>query len=152
MPANRRSPIDTWVGEAACSSRDAGLSWEGVTCSADGRVASLNLSALGASGPLEALSPLTALTDLRLASNNFSGATWRLVQECFGVPLPPAAVCCWGVLGLSSPHCCSVEYRHTSYWDVEQHMAQADHPGPQRQQIHWRVALFNNSPAGLILR
>ena len=44
-------------------------------------MASLNLSALGASGPLEALSPLTALTDLRLASNSFSGAALRLAQE-----------------------------------------------------------------------
>ena len=74
MPANRRSPLDTWAGEAACSSGAEHASWEGVTCTADGRVASLNLSAMGASGPLEALSPLTALTDLRLASNNFSGA------------------------------------------------------------------------------
>ena len=74
MPANRRSPLDTWAGEAACRSAVAHSSWEGVTCSAEGRVASLNLSALGASGPLDALNPLTALTDLRLASNNFAGA------------------------------------------------------------------------------
>ena len=74
VPSNTRSLLDTWAGGAACSSGVTLSSWEGVTCSADGRVASLNLSSLGASGRLEALSPLTALTDLRLASNNFSGA------------------------------------------------------------------------------
>ena len=88
MPAYRRSPLDTWAGEAACSREGAQSSWEGISCSADGRVASLNLSAMGASGPLEALSPLTELTDLRLASNNFSGAALRLLQEYSSVYSP----------------------------------------------------------------
>ena len=55
-------------------------------------MASLNLSALGASGPLEALSPLTALTDLRLASNNFSGAASAWCQSAPVRPFPAAGI------------------------------------------------------------
>lgn len=47
-------------------------SWERVTCYA-GRVVSVDLHAVGASGRLDGFGRLTELTVLRLTENNFSG-------------------------------------------------------------------------------
>ncbi|KAK9831310.1 hypothetical protein WJX81_001003 [Elliptochloris bilobata] len=61
----------TWVGEV-CSGPNT-TSWLGVTCSG-GRVTAVDLSGLGISGPLDGFGQLTALTDLQLARNRFSGS------------------------------------------------------------------------------
>ena len=60
-----------------CGSGGASSRWQGITC-ADGRVAALNLSGLSASGPLDIVGPLTALTDLQLSGNNISGEAQQL--------------------------------------------------------------------------
>ena len=86
-PANRSSPLDTWVGEAACSSGGSSSQWEGITCSEQGRVVGLKLSALGASGSLDALSPLTHLTNLQLPNNSFSGGALLLSRDFLCLPL-----------------------------------------------------------------
>ena len=71
-------PLATWTGGPACngSADSYGWSvttWKGVQCK-DGRVATLDLPGLGASGPLEGLVDLTAITTLSLPQNKFSGA------------------------------------------------------------------------------
>ena len=63
----------TWQG-AVCSGNTT--VWKRISCQG-GRVTSVDLSSLGASGPLEGLGNLTSLTNLRLDSNQFSGA-WDL--------------------------------------------------------------------------
>lgn len=78
--------LATWTGEACSGSTDSGWSlsrWKGVTCEG-GRVISLNLTGLGASGPLSVLGSLTAVTDLILHDNNFQGVHSRasLCRAC----------------------------------------------------------------------
>lgn len=53
-----------------------------------GRVASLNLTDAGASGPLDVISPLTALSELILLNNTLNGAS-KLIFTA-GVRGPPA--------------------------------------------------------------
>ena len=59
----------TWQGEVCSGSA---TTWSYITCHG-GRVTAVNLNMLNASGPLEGFGQLTALTDLRLNSNRFSG-------------------------------------------------------------------------------
>lgn len=66
--ANSTGPA--WTGDRACSNNTS--YWPGINCT-DGRVTSLDLSNLGARGPLELLSPLTALNSLVLVNNSFAG-------------------------------------------------------------------------------
>ena len=70
-----------------------------------GRVTALDLTGFNASGPLEGFGLLTALTDLRLAYNRFSGARERVSgsrqpQQLGGFPHPqrgfPGAGCSMG--------------------------------------------------------
>ena len=63
----------TWQGEVCSGSNTT--AWLRVSCQG-GRVTAVNLNGLGASGPLEGFGALTALTELRLAYNRFSGA-WK---------------------------------------------------------------------------
>ena len=67
----------TWQGEVCYGSNTT--FWRYVSCQG-GRVTAVNLNVLSASGPLEGFGQLTALTDLRLASNRFSGA--RAAASC----------------------------------------------------------------------
>ena len=60
----------TWTGEA-CSGPHTS-SWLGVQC-LGGRVVGLRLRGLGASGPLNHFAALTALNDLQLDHNEFTG-------------------------------------------------------------------------------
>lgn len=67
--------LGSWTGEACRGNADSGWSssqWEGITCKG-GRVLSVNLTGLGASGPLSVLGSLTAVTDLILYGNKFQG-------------------------------------------------------------------------------
>ena len=57
----------SWTGEA-CSN----TTWQGVICS-NGRVTAVNLAGTGAGGFLDGFGQLTALSELRLAGNNFTG-------------------------------------------------------------------------------
>ena len=64
----------TWQGEACAGSNTS--AWSRVLCQG-GRVTAVSFNGLSASGPLEGFGRLTALTDLRLAYNRFSGARGR---------------------------------------------------------------------------
>ena len=60
----------SWTGEV-CSAPDT-TSWKGVTC-VGSRVASVNLYNTGASGSIDGFGQLTALSELWLGKNRFSG-------------------------------------------------------------------------------
>ena len=69
---NSTRSLDTWSGNEVCSGTRSVTQWEGITC-LGGRVAAANLSGLGASGPLDAIGKLTALSSLSLSENSFTG-------------------------------------------------------------------------------
>ena len=74
------SPLASWTGNEVCSSGRSATQWEGITC-LGGRVAAVNLTGLGVSGPLDAIGQLTGLSSLSLWNNSFTGTPYMVAAQ-----------------------------------------------------------------------